>query len=311
MARLARRMSAPRVTIGLCVYNGEAFLAETIDGYLRQTFADFELIISDNASRDRTPEIAQSYLVRDRRVRYTRNPTNLGVSGNYNRVFRMARGEYFKWGTADDVCLPSYLQRCVEVLDRHPDVVLAYPRTMFIDESGGTLNIEDPGWDLQSDSAAERLRYAITAGHWVNSVIGVIRRENLASTGLMPIYAGGDFHLLGELCLQGKFYEVPETLFLRRIHPRASSQNTNSLGWMAEYLTGKRNAAVLPFTMLCRDQLRCICTSSLSLKEKLSLGALVLRKMYSGHQRLSRELRLALGSALARLVSHEGQIETA
>ena len=61
---------------------------------------------------------------------------NLGLAGNHNRVFALAKGEYFKWAAADDVCRPNYLARCVEVLDRDPTVVLAYPRTQFVDAAG-------------------------------------------------------------------------------------------------------------------------------------------------------------------------------
>src|SRR5262249_10793675 len=130
----------------------------------------------------------------------------------------LARGEYFKWAAADDICKPTYLERCVEVLDREPSVVLAYPRTQFINEAGVPLNVEDPGWNLQSDEAHERFRYVIFAGHWANAVVGLVRLSALAQTRLFPAYAGGDFRVLAELSLLGKFCEIPEKLFLRRLH---------------------------------------------------------------------------------------------
>src|SRR5262249_37479880 len=102
-------MHKPRVSIGLTVYNGEQFLEETVDAFLAQTYTDFELIIADNASTDRTGEIGREYAARDSRVRYPRNERNLGLAGNHNRAFALARGEYFKWAAADDVCLPNYL----------------------------------------------------------------------------------------------------------------------------------------------------------------------------------------------------------
>src|SRR5262245_34908562 len=125
-------MRKPRVSIGLPVYNGQQFLEETLNSILAQTYTDFELIISDNASTDRTSEIARAYVAKDARVRYHRNENNLGVAGNYNGVFSLASGEYFKWAPADDTCLPNYLARCVEILDLDSTVVLAYPQTQFV-----------------------------------------------------------------------------------------------------------------------------------------------------------------------------------
>ncbi len=82
----------PHVSIGLTVYNGEQFLEETLDSFLAQTYSDFELIISDNASTDRTGKISQAYAATDNRIHYHRNERNLGLAGNHNRVFASQRG---------------------------------------------------------------------------------------------------------------------------------------------------------------------------------------------------------------------------
>src|SRR5919112_5909956 len=102
----------PRVTIGLPVYNGERFLEQALDGLLAQTFTDFELIISDNASTDRTPEICQAYAARDSRIRYVRQPENIGAGPNHNILVPMARGEYFKWASHDDLYDPDLVAKC-------------------------------------------------------------------------------------------------------------------------------------------------------------------------------------------------------
>ena len=126
----------PCVSIGLPVYNGEKFLKETLDSILAQTFEDFELIISDNASTDRTEEICKEYAAKDRRIRYYRNKENLGAGWNNNRVFELCTGEYFKWNAHDDVCAPEFLERCIKVLVQDPTVVLCYPKVTVIDEQG-------------------------------------------------------------------------------------------------------------------------------------------------------------------------------
>jgi glycosyltransferase involved in cell wall biosynthesis len=141
--------SRPRVTIGVPVFNGESFLAETLDSLLNQTFSDFEVVISDNASTDRTEEICRAYTARDPRVRYCREVVNRGAAWNHNRVFELARGEYFKWNSADDLCAPEFLARCVAALDRDSAAVTAVSETVEIDERGKRLqSMSVPGVTL-------------------------------------------------------------------------------------------------------------------------------------------------------------------
>ena len=115
--------STPKVSLGLPVYNGENFIAQAIESILAQTFTDFELIITDNGSTDRTPKICEAYAARDRRVAYSRNPENLGAAPNFNRAFALSSGRYFKWVAHDDLIAPEFLARCVKVLDNDPSVV--------------------------------------------------------------------------------------------------------------------------------------------------------------------------------------------
>src|SRR3954471_8256298 len=106
--------SPPLLSIGLSVYNGEPFIREALDSLLSQTFRDFELIVSDNASTDGTSEICEAYAARDSRVRYYRNEKNMGAGWNTRRVFSLARGQYFKWAACDDICAPEFLERCID-----------------------------------------------------------------------------------------------------------------------------------------------------------------------------------------------------
>ena len=144
------------VSIGVPVYNGEAFLEEKLDSLLARTFEDFEPIILDNASTDRTGEIARRLAARDGHVRYHRHPENLGLTANYNGLIRMASGELFKWATADDLCRPTFLEHCVAALREIPDAVLAYPRTQAIDQAVKPPEIEDPAFPLHWPRAADR-----------------------------------------------------------------------------------------------------------------------------------------------------------
>jgi glycosyltransferase involved in cell wall biosynthesis len=100
----------PRVSIGLPVFNGEKYLAEALDSILSQTYRDFKLIISDNASTDRTEQICREYAAKDRRIRYYRNEKNIGAPKNFNRVFELSSGKYFRWDAfTHPSAKPNYL----------------------------------------------------------------------------------------------------------------------------------------------------------------------------------------------------------
>lgn len=221
------RRGAPQVSIGMPVYNGERFLREAVDSILGQTFEDFELIISDNGSADRTREICEEYAARDRRVRYYRNERNVGAAKNFARVFELASGEYFKWAAYDDVCAPALIERCVEVLNRMPSVVLSYARTVIIDVAGRPVKKWNDNLNLRSPRASERYRRYHERFHHDATcypLFGVMLAHVLRRTPLLPGYIASDQILLGELALRGEFYEVPEYLFFQRDHVRSSVQ---------------------------------------------------------------------------------------
>jgi glycosyltransferase involved in cell wall biosynthesis len=215
----------PRVSIGIPVYNGERFLEGALNSILGQTYRDFEVVICDNASTDKTESICREYMRKDSRIQYFRNEENLGAAFNYNRVFELSRGQYFKWAAVDDVIAPDMLRKCVEILDKDPSVILCYPQTTIIDGDGKVLTEYEDGLNLPSDSVLSRFRVAVKATRECNAVFGVIRSVVLKGTALIGNYPGSDRALLGELTLYGKFFEIPERLFLRRQHPQASSCN--------------------------------------------------------------------------------------
>jgi glycosyltransferase involved in cell wall biosynthesis len=129
----------PTVSIGIPVYNGGPFFEACLEAVAAQTFTDFEVVISDNASTDGTPDVARSFVDRDPRFRYVRFERNRGAAANWNRVVELATGRYFRWLAADDLIAPTYLERCVAVLDTEPDVVLVTPQVRLIDLDGKPL----------------------------------------------------------------------------------------------------------------------------------------------------------------------------
>ncbi len=215
---------APRVTIGLPVRDGGAFLAEALDSLLAQSFGDLEVLVLDNGSSDDTPRIAAAAAARDDRVRYLVNPRDLGVSRNHNRAVRLARGELFKWASHDDVCEPDLVRRCVEALDADPGVVCAYARAVDIDEQDRRGRIWPPRPALSDADPVRRFRDVLDNRNKMYPLFGVMRRAVLERTAGFGHHHGGDRTLLAEVALRGRFAEIDQPLFLRREHARRASR---------------------------------------------------------------------------------------
>src|SRR5580698_10572389 len=150
--------TAPRLTVGLPVYNGENYLAQSLEALLGQTYTDFELLISDNTSTDDTASICAHYQTADPRIRYIRQARNIGCAPNHNFVVGEARGEFFKWAAHDDLYAADLLERCVDALDKYPDVVLAHSFTALIDGSGTVTEAIKYAVNSASPSVSERFR---------------------------------------------------------------------------------------------------------------------------------------------------------
>lgn len=132
----------PRVSIGMPVYNGEPFLKDALDSLLGQSFRDFELILSDNASTDGTEVICRGYAARDQRIRYTRQPANLGAAANFKFVLDEARGKYFMWAACDDTRSPDFIELNYRFLSENPAYVASTSPTGFEGRSAESQNLE-------------------------------------------------------------------------------------------------------------------------------------------------------------------------
>lgn len=213
----------PTVSIGLPVYNGEEFLAQALDALLAQTYEDFELIISDNASTDRTGDICRAYAERDPRIRYVRQSVNIGAAPNHNAVVLLARGRYFKWASHDDLYAPTLVERCVDVLENDPEPVLVHARDAIIDAQGNVVRTLPYPLDTANPRPSARLRSLLYVPGG-NDVYGVIRMEVFRRIDLHGSYHNADRTLVAALCLQGPFHQVPEVLYYRRDHPDRASR---------------------------------------------------------------------------------------
>jgi O-antigen biosynthesis protein len=126
----------PELTIGMPVYNGAATIRAALDSLLAQTFQNFVLIVSDNTSTDRTEEICREYASRDPRIRYVRQPKNLGPANNFRFVLFEATTPFFMWATADDLWAPNFVERTLDFLASNPDYVCCQTRVLFTTKQG-------------------------------------------------------------------------------------------------------------------------------------------------------------------------------
>lgn len=220
-------MKHPQVSIGMPVYNGERYITEVLNSILGQTFGDFEVIISDNASTDQTEEICRSFAQLDSRIQYFRNSSNLGAAANFNRTFALSRGEYFKWAAHDDILAPEFLERCVAVLDQNSSVVLCYSREIWIDEFGNHISKHFNLLNFLSKAPDERFKeyldlWRLRGFVHANHCFGLIRSSQLKLTSLIGGYPWAELVLGMELLLLGEFVELPEYLFFFRCHSNSS-----------------------------------------------------------------------------------------
>jgi glycosyltransferase involved in cell wall biosynthesis len=234
--------SEPRVTIGVPAYNAERHIAQTLDALVGQSYTNIEIAISDNASTDRTEAICRSFARADRRVVYHRNAENIGIYANYTKLMQYGTGPLFKWASANDWVAPSFVESCVKVLLRRPDVVLSYPQTkLFADDLSASTAYDDVGC-LEEDSPTARLLTLLQRIRLNNVMNGVIRRDALTRTRLHEPYHSSDIVMLCELALMGKFVQVPEPLYYRRMTPEASTKLMQGPARDNYIFGGKRNS---------------------------------------------------------------------
>jgi glycosyltransferase involved in cell wall biosynthesis len=208
--------------MGLPVYNVERYLDESIESFLKQTFRDIELIISDNGSTDRTPEICRGWAQRDPRVRFLRSEVNRGLAWNHNRVADLARGEYFMWAPADDLFAPDYVQRCVWVLDRAPGVVYVLGQNVLTESGGNVIGREVNRYELASESASVRFwdQLVVWGGH---NTYGLMRTSVLRGIGPYRTFPLAERLIFAELSLHGRFHLLSGDCYFRRLHEGQAS----------------------------------------------------------------------------------------
>jgi glycosyltransferase involved in cell wall biosynthesis len=280
----------PPLCIGLPIHNGEAYLAAALDSLLSQSFGDFQVVISDNASTDASADICRDFAARDSRLRYTRTTHNIGAGPNFNRVFTFSQSPFFKWMAHDDMLAPRALERMMAALKDEPKAVLAHSRLHLIDDGGLRLAVSADGRVLdrhgrpfhrlepphlaEGSRPSQRFAEALRRMNWCTAIFGVMRSQALHQTHLHGSYYEADRVLLAELALLGRFIQLDEPVMIKRCHGGVSV--------LKPYTEQARmiNPAVMPLPKGMRLRLgyvRTLNVGRLTWSERMACAMVVLR----------------------------------
>jgi glycosyltransferase involved in cell wall biosynthesis len=265
-------MPVPLVAVGLAVYNAERYVSQSLECLLSQTFKDFVLFISDNASTDRTAEICLRYAALDPRIRYARNATNIGMVGNYNLLFSYCRSRYFRWATADDYWDADMLKDAVEVMEADPSLALCYPRAIIVDQGGRELSRWQDRLHLIEEDPPKRFLTVIQNIGRVHHHLGLMRADTMRRTKMLGRHVSSDIGFVAEMSLHGKFYQIPKYQMYRRVHEDSSSVGLNSREHMRRRYHSA-NTARIPFNRwsMHRVLFVAVLRSPLAIRDKLEL----------------------------------------
>jgi glycosyltransferase involved in cell wall biosynthesis len=280
----------PTVSIGLPVFNGERYLAESIESILGQSYTDLELIICDNASTDSTPEIIERYAQKDDRVRVYTNPTNIGGARNANKAFDLARGRYYRLASHDDVCLPTMIEEYVRVLDINPEIVVCYSAMLVIDEDGGVLRESRIGRGM-AIRRSERFREISSRHHVCEPIYGLMRTDVLRQVRPHGNYVDSDRVMLTELALRGRFFELPTPLFCKRFHPK--NVYSNWAARMSWYNPSEKSKITLPFWIVLGGLASAAIEAPISLADKGRCLGLTAKWAVHNGKLLTKDLAVA------------------
>ncbi len=289
----------PFVSIGVPVYNGEAHLEEALDSIAAQTWADYEVVISDNASTDRSQAICEERARRDRRIRYFRSPSNIGADRNYDRCFELSSGKYFMTLAHDDRLHPDYLTSVLAVLESDPEVVFCHSRAYRIDKTGAVLGTTEPQAFSQSPRLHERFGAAIAARP-STVCLGVVRSSVLREVPPLCGYPNSDAYRQADIGLRGKLVEIPQVLFYKRDYLK-SVGNTPIYRRLEWSNPSKAGAIVFPGWRRPREYARSVLRAPMTLSERVRCFAEIARYVgQRGMQPFLRDLKPAAWGLLSR-----------
>ena len=246
---LTRGGRVPAVSIGMPVYNCDKYIQTALDSLLSQTFMDFVVLVSDNASGDRTGAIVQEYALRDPRLIYVRQPKNIGAEANFKFVFHETTSEYFMWAAADDVRSVDFIKRNLEFLESHQEYAGSTLRTKF---KGGGFDQKLMGDEsLDQDNFAQRLVIFFQSWHANGRFYSLFRRRAINPwIDAEWDFLGFDWSLVTHIASVGKLNRIDEGWVELGRH--GASNTTNIIaGYRRGFLSW-----LIPFHKLARETWR-------------------------------------------------------
>lgn len=214
----------PKISVGIPIYHGEIYLEETLLCLLKQTYRDFEIIIADNNPGGKPEQIALEYSDKYDFIHYIRHEKNIGALNNWNSIIPEAKGDYFVYAGGHDLLSDDFLEKTVNVLDRNPEVVLAYAPTTLIDIDGLPYDKKIGLLDTCGSGVIQRCNQVL----WGNQepLYGLIRLEAIRRTRLQKEIVGSGAVWLLELAIQGEFRACYETTRFRRTNRELQDRET-------------------------------------------------------------------------------------
>lgn len=282
----------PLVSIGMTVYNAQRYVAQTIKSLLEQNHTNFELIISDNGSQDRSGEICREFAGKDKRISYIRNEHNVHPLQNAVPLLAKCTGEYFMWSADHDVYHPKFISSLVDVYKNEDEsLVLAYPNACQIDHKNRALREVEEDIDTRGMPVVERFKKVLWGISCCTPIYGLYRTSVLKKVQKPRWVIGPDIVFLPEYSLAGPFARHGETLFFwRQNRPVESSYEMNRR--QAEWFVRNEIEKLTPAIMRDYELLMIVQNSALNAKEKEELFFEILRwHKASPDYKLFREVR--------------------
>jgi len=213
----------PKVSIGMPVYNGEKFICKALDSLLCQTFSDFELIISDNASTDTTEAICREYATHDSRIRYVRQKKNQGPLANFQYVLDDAVGEYFMWAAADDYWDEEFIDVLLSVSSAYQCLAYGFVQPLNAEGQNMIHPANQRKFDFRGSRFIRRLKYYLAPGFLgkANLIYGIFPSKILKTDGLSSLQSnieGADMLLMYEYLNQIEIRHAGTVFQYKRIH---------------------------------------------------------------------------------------------
>jgi glycosyltransferase involved in cell wall biosynthesis len=301
----------PLVSVAMGVYNAEKFLASSIQSILNQEYQNFELIISDNGSTDRSSDICRSFAKKDSRILYRRNETNINPMKNAKMLLDLSSGVYHHGAADHDLYHPRYLSCMVDILEREGDsLAMAYPDTRYIDMDGNRIKDIREDVDTRNLSAPERFKKTLWGLTYCTPMYGLFRSSALKKVWKMRSITGPDRVLLNELSLVGSYAHHQEELFsMRRNRPAENHMETKRR--QSELFVGNDYESMVPSIMRDLAIMEVVADSGLGALEKEELLEEVLRYHHAEPCKYSKsEVEHLVRHALIQLTSDADNEQT-